>query len=249
MSKPEITPEELAAWADGEVTGTRADEIAAAVEADPALQSKVDAHRALRDKLSAHFAPIAEEPVPDHLAAMLRDAPAAANDQIETPEDSAEIVNFGEARKRADQKRSLPRWGWIAGPALAATLALAVFLPGGGTADQVASTPYADTQLASLLDTQLVADQGTNSETRILLSFQNESGEFCRAYSAGESGGIACRDDNGWRMEATGDGVDQGNTEFRMAGAAEIMATAQDMAAGDALDAEAEAAAREAGWR
>ncbi|MDE1467113.1 anti-sigma factor family protein [Aurantiacibacter sp. D1-12] len=246
MSTPDITPEELAAWADGELTGERGDAIAAAVEADPALQAKIDAHRALKSKLSAHFAPIAEEPVPDHLAALLQTpAPAAANDQIETPEGSATIVNFAEAK----EKRTMPRWGWIAGPALAATLALAVFLPGGGTSDPVGPNPYADTQLASVLDSQLVADQGAGMDTRILLSFQNEGGEFCRAYSAGETGGIACRDDNGWRMEATGDGVDGGNTEFRMAGAAEIMAAAQEMAAGDALDAEAEEAAREAGWR
>lgn len=245
MSTADITPEELAAWADGEVDGPRALHIAAAVEASPDLQAQVDAHRALKSQLSAHFAPIAEAPVPDHLAAMLR--PAAANDQVEMPEGSAQVVSFEAARDKAEARRKLPGWGWAAGPALAASLAIAVFLPRGG--DDATGSAYAETQLAAVLDTQLVADQGAAADTRILLSFQNEGGEFCRAFSTAESGGIACRDDNGWRLEATGGGSAATGTEFRQAGAADIMAEAQDMAAGDALDAEAEAAAREAGWR
>lgn len=244
MNGFEITPEELAAWADGEIDGARGDAIAAAVSADPALQAEVDAHRALKDKLSSHFAPIAEEPVPDHLAAMLR--PAAANDQIEQPEGSADIVNFGDAKEAIEARRTIPRWGWIAGPALAATLALAIFLPRG--AEEIVPAPYAEMELASVLDTQLVAEQG-DADTRILLTFQNGSGEYCRAFDAGETGGIACRDDTGWRLEALGEGEGGSDTEFRMAGANEIMAAAQEMASGDALDAEAEAQARERGWR
>lgn len=241
MSASEITPEELAAWADGEIDGARSDEIAAAVEASPALQAEVDNHRALRNKLSAHFAPIAQEPVPDHLAELLR--PKPADEHGEMSEGSAEIVSFGAAKKAREAKRTTPGWGWIAGPALAASIALAVFLPRG------AETPgYAEAELASALDTQLVAEQG-DAETRILLSFQNRDGEFCRAYSAATAGGIACRDDDGWRIETLGDGADGGDTDYRMAGAAEIMAEAQEMAAGEALDAEAERDAREAGWR
>ncbi len=246
MSGFEITSEELAAWADGEVTGARGDAIAAAVAADPALQAQVNAHRALGDKLAAHFAPIAQEPVPDRLAALLRAEPTAANDQIETPAGSADVVNFEQAREKIAAKPKLPRWGWVVGPALAASLALAVFIPRGG--DQPHADGYADTQLAAVLDTQLVAEQG-DAQTRILLSFQNEGGEFCRAFSGAETGGIACRDDEGWRMEALGEGAAPDAGEYRMAGAPEILAAAQDMAAGEALDAEAEEAARQAGWR
>lgn len=244
MNAPEITPEELAAWADGEMDEARATEIAVAVAADSSLQAQVDAHRALKETLSAHFASIAEAPVPDHLTAMLR--PAAANDRVSSFEGSADIVDFGAVKEALKAKRTMPRWGWIAGPALAATLALAVFLPRG--TEDTGPGEYAEVQLASALDTQLVAEQG-DAETRILLTFQNDIGEYCRAYSAGESGGIACRDDTGWRMEALGEGTEGGDTEFRMAGAAEILAQAQNMAAGEALDEEAEAAAREAGWR
>lgn len=234
-----FTKDELAAWADGEVTGERGQEIAAAVEADAGLQAEIAAHRALKDRLFAHYDPIAQEAVPSRLSDMLRSAD-------ERSEDEAEIVSFTAARDRIEQKSASRRWSWIAGPALAASLVLAVFLPRGGEAP---GADYAGTQLAAALDTQLVAEQDANADTRILLSFANASDEYCRAYTTAQSGGIACRDTNGWRIEALGDGVTPGGTEFRQAGAAEILAMAQDMAAGDALNAEQEAAAREAGWQ
>lgn len=236
-----FTKDELAAWADGEITGARGEEIAAAVEADAALQAEITAHRALKDRLFAHYDPIAKEAVPSRLSDMLKaDADAGAE------QDDAEVVSFAAARAKVEEKRRMPRWGWIAGPALAASLALAVFLPRGGDAP---GADYAGTQLAGVLDNQLVAEQDMGEETRVLLTFANAGGEYCRAYTRADSGGIACRDDNGWRIEALGGGVDGGGTEFRQAGAAEILAMAQDMAAGEALDAEQEAAAREAGWQ
>ncbi len=234
-----VSPEEITAWTDGEITGQREKEIAAAVAQDTQLQAQVAAHRALKEKLGGHFAPIAAVPVPDRLANLLK-----TTHQEDPP---AQVVDFAAAKERIAQRRTVPRWGWIAGPALAASLALAVFLPRGG--DDALPGAYADTQLASVLDTQLVAQQGNTADTRILLSFQNDGGEFCRAYSSDQAGGIACRDDDGWRIEATGDGADDSTSQYRMAGAAEVMAEAQELAAGPALDAEAEAAARKAGWR
>ena len=58
-----ITPERLAAYADGELDGETARAVETAIAADPALQAQVAAHRALKARLSAHFAPIAAQPV------------------------------------------------------------------------------------------------------------------------------------------------------------------------------------------
>lgn len=230
-----ITREEIAAFADGQLEAEREAEIAKAVAADPALAEEVAKHRALKAMLQGHFAPIAEEPVPDRLASMLR------------PETQAEVVDFASARQKREERRRLPHWGWVAGPALAASLAIAVFLPRGGDTQE----GYADAQLASVLDQTLVADQQRDADTRILLSFRNDEAEFCRAFSASEGAGIACRDEAGWKLEALGEGSEAAETDYRMAGAGdgEIMAIAQELAAGPALDAEGEAAAREAGWR
>ncbi|MXO91304.1 anti-sigma factor family protein [Pontixanthobacter aquaemixtae] len=234
-----ITPEELAAFADGEVTGAREAEIAAMVDADPELARKVAAHKALKDQLGAHFAPILEQELPENLTAPLKS--------------EAEIVDFQAAKdartpKAAnDDNPAIKRWGRFAGPVLAASLAVAIFLPRGGDGAE----DYADVQLAAVLDSQLVAEQGSNADTRILLSFQNDDGEFCRAFSGADASGIACRDTEGWQLRHSGGAGDQQSTEFRQAGNedADLMAIVQEMAAGPALDQDQEAAAKEKGWQ
>ncbi len=228
-----VKPNELAAFADGELPEARAAEIAALVEADPALAGQVAAHERVKAMLAAHYAPMLDASLPENLTTLL------------TREDK--IVDFAAAREKREEKRRLPRWSWIAGPALAASLALALVLPRG----EEAAPGYADTQLASLLDNRLVAEQSPSVETRVLLSFQDDAGRFCRAFSGSESSGIACRDTTGWKLEALGAGGPADASEYRQAGAseAELMARAQEMAQGGALDAGQEQAARERGWR
>lgn len=233
-----ITHEELAAFADGELPDERAAQVAAAVDADPALAREVEAHRALRAQLSGHFAPVLDAPVPDRLSAML---------QADAAPEQAVVTDLSAARERRQAKRTIPRWSWIAGPALAASLALVVLFPRG----EADNAGYAGTSLAAALDSTLVAEQAPDADTRILLSFRDAQGEFCRAFSRSEGSGIACRDEQGWRIEAQGEGSAGSQTEYRMAGAdeASILAHAQDMAQGPALDAQEEAAARSRGWR
>lgn len=224
------TPEQIAAYADGQLEGAELAAVEAAVSADPALRRQVAAHRALRDRLAGHFAPIAEEPVPDRLAALL--AQPATN-----------VVNLADARAR---RSGLPRWIWAAGPALAASLVLAVMV----TNRSGQSAGYADAQLAAALDNQLVADQPASAPVRVLLSFRDRSGTYCRAFSGQAASGIACRDTSGWKLRSLGAAPAGGGTEYRQAGSdAAIMQAAQAMAAGPALDADQERAARSGGWR
>lgn len=221
-----VTPEELAAYADGELDAAREMNVAAAVAADPALEAQVRAHRALRARLGAHFAPIMDAPLPERLTAPLRGQ-------------QAEIIDLAAARERRS-----PRWSWMVAPALAASLALAVFLPRGGD-------DYASGTLADTLDAQLVAAQPADAPTRILLSFRDESGSYCRAFAGAAQSGIACRDAEGWRLVTEGEGAPAQKGEYRMAGnpAAEMLERAQAMAAGPALDAAQEEAAKARGWR
>lgn len=231
-----VTPEQIAAYADGELAGDALAEVETAIAADPALAAKVEAHRALKAKLDVHFAPVLEQSVPDHLTAMLQ--PKA---------ETAEVVSFAKEREKRGLGPTVRRWVPYAGPALAASLVLAVWAPW-----QANELPqgYADTQLAAVLDDQLVATQGAGAETRVLVSFENEGGEYCRAYRSEDIGGIACRDDTGWQVEQQFALDGSQVTEFRQAGSeADLFAAAQAMAAGDVLDAEGEAAAKERGWR
>ncbi len=226
-----VTREELAAFADGELDEPRRGEVAAAVAADPALAAEVERHRVLKDKLAAHFAPILDQPVPERLASLLGDA-------------EPKVADLAAARQRR-ATRGFPRWGWIVGPALAASLALAVLLPRG--------TPegYAGLQLAAALDDQLVATQASNAPTRVLLSFRNGDGQFCRAYSDTSQSGIACKDKTGWRLDAVTASTAPAQSDYKMAAsaAARIMAIAQNMTVGPALDPAQERAAQAKGWR
>lgn len=227
------TPEEIAAFADGEALGARAVAIAAAIASDPALTAQVEAHRALKAQLAAHFAPILDERVPARLSEPL--APAG------------EVIDFAAAKQLQVQRRTLPRWTWLAAPALAASLVLALVIPRGDKA----SSDYAPAQLAAALDNQLVATQTADAHTRVLLSFRDDAGAYCRAFANSAQSGIACRDGKGWRLRSLGVGATADAGEFRQAGSdgAAVLAAAQEMASGPALDAAEEAAAKRIGWR
>lgn len=235
-----ITEDMLAAFADGELDGAEAARLAEAVAADPALVAKVEAHRALKARLAAHYAPIAEQAVPAHLSALL------SGEQNKNEAGGGEVISFAAKRQKRGLVPVLRRWGPIAGPALAASLVLAVLQPWNGASP----AGYAEPALAAALDSQLVATQPADAEIRILLSFERDGGGLCRAWRGGSEGGIACRDDAGWKIEqqfALGEGA---GGEFRQAGSeADLLAAAQDMAAGDALDASAEKEAKERGWK
>lgn len=227
-----ITEEELAAFADDELEGERKAAVAAAVAADPVLARKVEEHRALRAKLGSYFAPVLEQEVPARLKEML-----------DTEE---RVVPLARAREKKTSRTGGIRWGWIAAPALAASLALAVFLPRGSQMPE----GYAEPDLAEVLDTRLAATQGDDVQTRILLSFRRQDGQYCRVFSSAETSGIACRDQTGWALVEQAAGATSADREFRQAGVSQedLLERAQEMAEGSALGAEAERAARESGW-
>ncbi|WP_455156150.1 anti-sigma factor family protein, partial [Sphingomonas zeae] len=66
-----IEPELLMAYADGALDPLTTKRVERAIANDPALAEQVARHRRLKSKLSEAYAPIADDPVPDRLAAML----------------------------------------------------------------------------------------------------------------------------------------------------------------------------------
>lgn len=223
------TAEQFAAFVDGQLEGAEQAAVEAAIAADPALQKQVAAHRALRDQLVLHYAPVAAGPVPDRLAALLK-------------QPDADVVDLAQVRAR---RRGLPRWVWIASPALAASLVLAVMLRAPGSS----GPGYVDAQIAAALDSQLVAEQPANAPVRVLLSFRDQTGIYCRAFTGRAQSGIACRDASGWKLRTSDSASDRSASEYRQAGSeAEIMEAAQEISAGSALDAQEERAARDREW-
>lgn len=223
------TREQVAAFADGQLQGVEAAEVSAAIAADASLQAQVAAHCALRDRLKGHFAPIVDQSVPQSLAALLTH--------------SAPVVNLAKERVRRNRAA---RWGWIAAPALAASLIVAVAINNMPSHRE----GYVDTQVATALDTQLVSQQSGDAPIRVLLSFRDQAGSFCRAFVASGRGGIACHDDGGWKLHSEGSSHAVQGTEYRQAGSdVTVMQAAQNIASGPALDAVEERKAVERGWR
>ncbi|OHC93823.1 MAG: hypothetical protein A3H25_09200 [Sphingomonadales bacterium RIFCSPLOWO2_12_FULL_63_15] len=243
-----ITPEMLAAYADGELGTDDQMKVETAIAADPALAEEVAAHRALRDQLGAHFAPILDAPVPDRLTALL-----------ERPRNpTAEVADLSAARAARDLRHRRTAFGmprWAMGGAIAASLAIGLAiggqLPSDAPVRSVGGHLVASGALDAALTTQSTSSPQDHKPVRILLSFKDDGGRYCRGFASGTTSGIACRTDGSWALVRTQAGGLVAGGEYRQAGSAnaDIMAAAQGMAANAALDRNAEQAAIDAGWQ
>ncbi|HEX7849950.1 MAG TPA: anti-sigma factor [Sphingomonas sp.] len=227
----DIPPDMLMAYADGELGPLDAKRVERAIAADPALAAEVERHRALRDRIAGSFAPIADEPVPDRLAALLQ----------------SNVVPLPLPAPRPILTR------WREASALAACLVLGLVIgvgvPRDGPVAARSDGLYAAGPLARALDTQAGAADGA---VRVAVSFRDRKGAYCRVFGSAAADGIACRDANGWALRRTQQGAAPRSAGgYAQAGSIdpELMAAAQDMMAGEPLDAAAEKAARDAGWR
>ena len=228
-----VTPEQLAALADGELNEFEAARVRREVAADPALARQLAQLEALRAMLSARYDPILAEPVPEQLTRPIADA--------------AKVVDLGAVRTARQRWFARPAARYFAGPAIAAALAIAVLM---GRGAGPTGPGYADAQVASALDSSL-SGEVTNDGVKVLLSFRDKAGQVCRAWSGKTEAGIACRDDTGWKVRQTDAASQTAGGEYRQAGSGEaaIMAAAQDLAAGPAFDRAEEEASRAAAWK
>jgi hypothetical protein len=231
-----VNDELLMAYLDGELDENARAGIEADLAADPALRDRLETQRRLRDRLTAHYGPIADEPAPERLRALLE------------PSDD-KIVDFARARAR----RARPVWQSFA--AIAATLVLGLVIGRGlpGDSGPIAvenGMMVARGSLAEALDTQLASAQAPNAATRIGISFARADGSLCRTFDGADLSGLACREARGWRvMTATGGSGEQTSSYRQAGGAAIVLQAAQEMMAGEPFDADTERRARDAGWR
>jgi hypothetical protein len=229
-----IKDERFFAWLDGELEPAEAAEVAALVAADPELQRKAEAHRALGARLGAAFDPVAAAPLPDRLTEAMR-----------APE--AEVVDLA-ARREA--RRSIPvRMQWAA---MAATLAIGIVA--GSMIGSAPPSPIgredgqlvASGELEAALYTRLAsapADHGA----RIGLTFRDAAGELCRSFTDDGATGLACHQGGDWRIRGLFQAGEGQRSEFRMAAGqdprlAELVDTTM---AGEPLDADGERKALE----
>ncbi|HZT54989.1 MAG TPA: hypothetical protein VFA35_02095, partial [Burkholderiaceae bacterium] len=111
--------ETLMAFVDGELDAARRADLEGALAGDAALLARVAALRAQRQRVSAAFAGVLDEPMPDRLASLLADAPAA-----HTPA----VVDLRAARSARAPRRALPGWAQWGGMAASVVLGLVLGL-------------------------------------------------------------------------------------------------------------------------
>ena len=227
--------EKFFAWLDGELGAAEAAEMQARVAADPELKRLAEQHRALGSQLRSAFDPIAEAAVPDRLQAALRPR--------------AQVIDFASAKR----VRSMPATGqWLA---MAATLAIGMFV--GTQVPQSSSAPieaqggklYATASLGKALDTQLASAPA--GDVRIGLTYRDAGGDICRSFTADSGSGVACRSGGRWQMKGLFSAPEGQGTDYRMAAGMDpnLAALVDSTMSGEPLDANAEKAARDKGWR
>lgn len=250
-----VTDEELMAFADGELSQSDAARISAAIAGNPALAARLNAERRLRSALRGEFDPVAEEPVPDSLTMLIA---AAASQDAASGKADAQVLDFGaaqakrETREPSSATRPTPMLPWGIGIAIAASLVLGLVtgmqFQHGDIVERNGAL-LASGDLAQGLDTKLSSD--TAGDLRVLVSFRRKGGDYCRVFDGAASSGIACKDGKRWILQHVIGKTAGAETEYRQAGSANanLMAAAQDMAAGDPLDAGQERSAVDHGWR
>lgn len=177
------TDERLAAWLDGAMTAADAAAFEIELARDPVLAERAATWQANDRRIAEALAPLVAEPIdPDWLGRMGLAEPApvvpeAANDN--------------------------PVWWhkrWVpVGGALAAGLALVLLVvvrqpagpQDGGLSLALDSTPALQ---------QARLDDGRTIEP--LLTARAADGRWCREYRIGDLAGLACREPQGWKVEA-----------------------------------------------
>ncbi|MBL0922888.1 MAG: anti-sigma factor [Sphingomonadaceae bacterium] len=223
----------IAAYVDGELDLVTSRRIEKSIAEDAGVAKAVEDERALRARLSARFDPVAQEPVPNRLAALL----------------SGNVDNsLSERRLPKWYRPSVLQWG-----AMAASLVVGMMIGGtaldrdGGYVRDNGGRIVAAGALADALDSQLASTQASTAKVRIGISFANADGQYCRTFESASLDGIACKAGSDWQLRRTMTGGD--TSDYRQASAGELVEAAAGMMADDPLDAAAEKAAAENGWR
>ncbi|AUW59372.1 anti-sigma factor [Sphingobium sp. SCG-1] len=232
-----VTEEMLVAYADGELDDINRRRVERALAEDPALAKQLAAHQKLRTTLAAHYAPLANEIVPDRFAILLQSG----------------VSDIAQAREVKERR---PVWrSWTSIAAVAAGLLLGL-MAGRQWADEAGPLAIkkdmmvARGGLAHALDTQLASAQDATAVVRIGLTFRAKDGSWCRSFDSAAVSGVACRADEDWRIEQAIPGASQ-TTPYRQASSADarLSETVEALMAGEPMNATGENAARANGWR
>jgi hypothetical protein len=246
-----ISDEMLLAYVDNELDDATRAEVDAAIASDPALAKRVEQQRSLRKLLGAAYDPVLDEPVPPRLVAAAKSP-------------RARVVELASARNSARQQRRAdapprPAWGWPVWGGMAACLVAGVVtgrllpLPGDDVTTS-AGQVVAQGDLARALSTQLASAQPAGAPVHLATSYLSRAGEYCRSFTLVKSGaaGVACRHGNDWTLRVLAqDRPPPAGGDLRMAASPlppSVLRVIDEQIQAP-LDAKAEQAALQSGWR
>jgi hypothetical protein len=252
-----FSEETLMAYADNELDGDTRAGVEAAMASDSDLADsiawQIETRQALTAKLHAAFDRPLEEPVPARLLEAANSTPASSTAS------SGGLTDTADPRSEMSES-SLPRWRLPHWSAIVVSLIVGVLI---GLALKRTEAPFAaeggrltargDLNDALSLQTGGAFERDTGIQMGV--SFLAKNGDYCRTFTLKDESmlaGLACRRHSRWTIDALTRTNADASGAYRMAGAAIpalLLGIVESTIAGDPLDAEQEADARERGWQ
>ncbi|MGQ0428925.1 MAG: anti-sigma factor family protein [Gammaproteobacteria bacterium] len=239
--------ETLMAYADGELDLVTRAEVEAAMVSDPEVHRAVLRHRALAARVKAAYQGVLEEPMPAKLASLAADPVAAPVVELRAERDARR------ARKAPPGAWGVPQWAAIAASVTLGVMVGVFALRGSGALfEETAAGLIARGELDATLTRQLAGSLGTGAP-QVGISFRDRGGAYCRTFHVQQEAplaGLACRAGDDWRVQVLAAApAREGDMQPASAMPMAVLQVVDAAIVGEPLDAEAEAAARDAGWQ
>jgi hypothetical protein len=252
-----FSEETLMAYADGELNADTRVAVDAATAQDSdladAVALQIENRQALSSRLHAAFDSALTEEVPARLLAAAN--AALATIPIDTPAVSTHV------RAPIESSEAVRRWGVSQWGAIVASLCVGVLV--GRFAFERADGPFvaeqgrmtAHGELSEALSIQAGGTLDRDTGIQMGVSYLAKTGDYCRTFTLRNENmlaGLACRRQNAWTIDALTRTTANASGAYRMAGAAIpalLLGIVESTIAGDPLDNEQEAQARERGWQ
>jgi hypothetical protein len=253
-----FSEETLMAYADGELDADTRAAVDAAMLHDSdladAVALQIENRQALSSNLHAAFDNALDEPIPARLLTAANAAPPANR----IADASVSEIAAARVKKRESRER---RWRPSQWGAIAASLLLGVLIGrfaldrNEGLFVTELGRVTARGELSDALSMQAGGALARDTGIQMGVSYLTKNGEYCRTFTLRDEStvaGLACRRQDDWTIDALTRTNANASGAYRMAGAAIpalLLGIVESTIAGDPLDAEQEADARERGWQ
>ncbi|NTB97150.1 hypothetical protein G6M84_11545 [Agrobacterium tumefaciens] len=201
MTKEHFDDETLMAFADGELDEATSLRLETALETDDTLAERLAVFLDTRTALASAIKPLIDEPVPDALAASVRRMVEKAEVDSSRMEDD-NVIAFHKREKPEIYGPGRPWLMPVAASILAVITGIGGFMAGRGSIEPDLSREHA---LSTALDRHPSGSDtalGQSEALRIVSSFVDGRGEFCREYELkrqqDSTMAIACRSGSAW---------------------------------------------------